>query len=56
MRKRRVIFLIEVESKERIQDLKDDIRYWLTNESSSVIQIQTNVVQKRTISKRSGKR
>lgn len=56
MKKRRVIFLIELESKESIKDLKDDIKYWLNNESSKVLQIQSNVVQKRTISKGRGKR
>jgi hypothetical protein len=60
MKKRRVIFLAEVESTESIKDLRDNLRFGLSFQGedvfTKVIQIQTNVVQKRTISKRSGKR
>jgi hypothetical protein len=60
MKKRRVIFLAEVESTESIKDLRDNLRFGLSFQGedvfTKVIQIQTNVVQKRTITKKSGKR
>jgi len=60
MKKRRVIFLAEVESTESIKDLRDNLRFGLSFQGedvfTKVIQIQSNVVQKRTITKKSGKR
>ena len=60
MRKRRVILLVELESNEAINDLKHALRVGLTcrvrDYETKVLQIQSNVVQKRTNPKSRGKR
>ena len=60
MKARKVIVLIELLTNETVNDIKDNIRYHMNYSdsctASKVVQIQTNVVQKRTISKGRGKR
>jgi hypothetical protein len=57
MKKRRVIFLIELESTDTVEKLKfrikNHLELYLDNK---VIQVQSNVVQKRTNPKSRGKR
>jgi hypothetical protein len=60
MKKRRVIFLIELETNDSIRELKESIKFHLDYEDpefyTKVVQIQSNVVQKRTNPKSRGKR